>query len=98
MTSSLLTHTKLKAELTIQCKNGQSNNASTQLSTFGLSKSTRLVGKKIPALLLQFLVNQLSSVSPVLAPDLKGGVARSKVTQHSQAAGVADAPPTIHLR
>ena len=53
MTSSLLTHTKLKAELTIQCKNGQPNNASTQLPTFVLSRSTRLVGKFFPALLLQ---------------------------------------------
>ena len=49
---------KLRAELTIQCENGQPNNASTQLLTFVLSRSTMLVGKFFTALLLQFLVNQ----------------------------------------
>ena len=42
---------------------------------------------RIPVLLLQFFINQLRSVSPVLAPDLKD----------SQVSGVADTPPTIHL-
>ena len=48
MTYSLLTRTKLKAELTIQCENRQLNNASTQLPTFVLFKSmaTKPVAKK----------------------------------------------------
>ena len=58
MISSFHAHTKLKAELTIQCK--------TQLYLYTtthhvLSKSTWYWGENFPVLLLQILINELSS-------------------------------------
>ena len=88
MTSFLLTHTKLKAELTIQCKNQQPNNGSTQLPSFVLSKSTRLWGKLFPALLQPTKIS-LTCAGPVV-PDLKGMWPGQKSPR-------TDAPPMIHL-
>ena len=53
-------------------------------------------GGIFPVLLFQTLINELSSVSPDLAPDQKGR-GRSIVTMDSQEMGAADAALTIHL-
>ena len=88
MISSLHTHTKLKAELTIQCKINIAPCAVQIHNAWG---------GDIPVHVLEMLINELRSVSPDLVPLTGGGVATSNVTNNSQAAPIADALATILL-
>ena len=74
MASSLLTHTK------------QSWQSNARLDSPAMPLDPPGLWNFFPVLLLQFLVNQLSSVSPRAGAWPEGGIARSKVSQDSQAA------------